>query len=53
MDRGEYSKYVSMEDKKFLSTRTTKKNYRQESRTVTVRVLVPQLKARLKEDGLL
>ena len=26
MDRGEYSKYVSMEDKRFLSTRTPKKN---------------------------
>ena len=52
MDRGEYHKYVSMEDKRAGSTRT-KRNYRDVTVGVTVRVLVPQLRARLKEDGLL
>ena len=53
MDRGEYLKYISMEDKRAGSTRTTKRNYRDVTVGVTVRVLVPQLRARLKADGLL
>ena len=52
MDRGDYRKYISMEDKRAGSTRI-KRNYRDVTVGVTVRVLVPQLKARLKEDGLL
>ena len=53
MDRGEYRKYISMEDKRAGSTRVTKRNYRDVTVGVTVRVLVPQLRARLKSDGLL
>jgi len=53
MDRGEYLKYVSMEDKRAGSTRVTKRSYRDVSVSVTVRVLVPQLRARLKADGVL
>ena len=53
MDRGEYRKYVSMEDKRAGSTRIIKRNYRDVTVGVTVRVLVPQLRARLKSDGLL
>ena len=52
MDRGEYRKYISMEDKRAGSTRT-RRNYRDVTVSTTVRVLVPQLRARLKEDGLL
>ena len=52
MDRGEYRKYISMEDKRAGSTRT-RRNYRDVTVGTTVRVLVPQLRARLKEDGLL
>ena len=51
-DGGEYAKYVSMEDTRLLS------NERQRTKTqvkygVTVRVLVPQLKAKLMEDGII
>ena len=53
MDRGEYRKYISMEDKRAGSTRVIKRNYRDVTVGVTVRVLVPQLRARLKSDGLL
>ena len=53
MDRGEYLKYISMEDKRAGSTRVTNRNYRDVTVGVTVRVLVPQLRARLKADGLL
>lgn len=52
MDRGEFLKYVSMEDKRAGSTRV-RRNYRDVTVGTTVRVLVPQLRARLKEDGLL
>ena len=52
MDRGEYRKDISMEDKRAGSTRV-KRNFRDVSVGTTVRVLVPQLRARLKEDGLL
>ena len=53
MDRGEYLKYISMEDKRAGSTRVSKRNYRDVTVGVTVRVLVPQLRARLKADGVL
>lgn len=53
MDRGEYLKYISMEDKRAGSTRVIKRNFRDVTVGVTVRVLVPQLRARLKADGLL
>lgn len=53
MDRGEYRKYISMEDKRAGSTKTSKRNFRDVTVGVTVRVLVPQLRARLKSDGLL
>ncbi|MCH5174100.1 MAG: hypothetical protein J1D85_07840 [Bacteroidales bacterium] len=52
MDKGEYLKYVSMEDKRSGSTKV-RRNYREVSLCTTVRVLVPQLRARLKQDGLL
>ena len=52
MDRGEYANYISLEDKRWGSTRTHR-NYRQVECCTTVRVLVPQLKARLKSDGIL
>ena len=52
MDRGEYLKYISMEDKRAGSTRI-RRDYRDVTVGVTVRVLVPQLRARLKADGLL
>ena len=52
MDKGEYSKYVSTEDRKLRSNdRSSNKmfsNYR-----VTVRVLRSELKARLKADGVI
>ncbi len=52
MDKGEYSKYVSLEDRKIRSnsksTNKLFKNYR-----VTIRVLRSELRARLKADGLL
>jgi len=53
MDRGEFLKYISMEDKRAGSTKVTKRNFRDVTVGVTVRVLVPQLRARLKADGLL
>lgn len=53
MDRGEYLKYISMEDKRAGSTKVSKRNFRDVTVGVTVRVLVPQLRARLKSDGLL
>ena len=52
MDRGEYSRYASMEDRKLRSndiqTNNTFSNYR-----ITVRVLRSELRARLREDGIL
>lgn len=52
MDKGEYSKYVSLEDRKLRSNDKSKnkffKNYR-----ITVRVLRSELKARLRADGVL
>lgn len=52
MDRGEYSRYCSMEDRKLRSNDVQAnnmfKNYR-----ITVRVLRSELRARLREDGIL
>lgn len=52
MDGGEYLKYVSMEDTKKYSQKKAKSkthaNY-----TYTVRVMRPQLKQRLTEDGVI
>ena len=52
LDRGEYSRYCSMEDRKLRSndiqTNNTFSNYR-----ITVRVLRSELRARLREDGIL
>ena len=53
MDRGEFLKYISIEDKRAGSTKVAKRNFRDVTVGVTVRVLVPQLRARLKADGLL
>ena len=53
MDRGEFLKYISMEDKRAGSTKVAKRNFRDVTVGVTVRVLGPQLRARLKADGLL
>lgn len=52
LDGGEYSKYVSMVDQKRFS-RDKKKNKYERNYTLTVRVLRPELKARLKADGVL
>ena len=52
MDRGEYSHYVSMEDRKLgsndIQTNKSFTNYR-----ITVRVLRSELRARLRTDGLI
>ena len=52
MDGGEYLKYVSMADKRMGSTKKVKTDTRVRY-CVTVRVLVPELRMRLKEDGIL
>ena len=52
-DRGEYRKYISMEDSRAGSTNVVKRSKRDVTVSCTVRVLVPQLRARLKADGLL
>lgn len=52
MDHGEYRKFISMKDKRCGSTRV-KRTSLDVTVGVTVRVLVPQLKAKLMEDGLL
>lgn len=52
MDGGEYLKYVSMADKRLGSTKKTKTDT-QVRYCVTVRVLIPELRMRLKEDGIL
>lgn len=52
MDGGEYLKYVSMADKRMGSTKKVKTDT-QVRYCVTVRVLVPELRMRLKEDGIL
>lgn len=52
MDGGEYLKYVSMADKRLGSTKKMKTDT-QVRYCVTVRVLIPELRMRLKEDGIL
>ena len=52
MDGGEYLKYVSMADKRMGSTEKVKTST-QVMYCVTVRVLVPELRVRLKQDGVL
>ena len=52
MDGGEYLKYVSMADKRLGSTKKIKTDT-QVRYCVTVRVLIPELRMRLKEDGIL
>lgn len=52
MDKGEYRKYVSMEDRKRYSQSTSKNKYFKNYR-VTVRVLRSELKTRLKADGII
>ena len=52
MDGGEYLKYVSMADKRMGSTKKVKTDT-QVRYCVTVRVLIPELRMRLKEDGIL
>jgi len=51
-DGGEYANYISMEDKR-LSTNERKKGKLDVSYGITVRVLVPQLKAKLIEDKII
>ena len=52
MDKGEYAKYVSKEDKRVGSNAGYRGKVQVEFCT-TVRVLVPQLRARLKADGII
>lgn len=52
MDKGEYTKYVSLEDRKLRSNDKSKNKYFKNYR-LTVRVLRSELKARLKADGVI
>lgn len=52
MDGGAYHKYVSMEDKRSGSTFVKRSKVEVEC-VLTVRVLIPQLKARLQDDGVI
>lgn len=51
-DGGAYSKYVSMEDTR-AGSKTSVSNKVQKTYGITVRVLVPQLRQRLQQDGVL
>lgn len=53
MDGGEYLKYVSMADRRLGSTQKVKDNNAQVGYLVTVRVLIPELRVRLKQDGII
>lgn len=53
MDGGEYLKYVSMADKRLGSTKKIKDSAAQVGYMVTVRVLIPELRQRLRQDGIL
>ena len=53
MDGGEYLKYVSMADKRLGSTKKVKDSDAQVGYLVTVRVLIPDLRQRLRQDGIL
>ncbi len=52
-DGGEYHKYVTMQDRRIGSTKVTKRTSIDVTVVTTVRVLVPKLREKLKEDGLL
>lgn len=52
MDKGEYSKYASSEDKR-VGSNVGYKGKVQVKFCTTVRVLVPELRARLKTDGVI
>jgi len=52
MDGGEYLKYVSMADKRLGSTKKIKTDT-QVRYCLTVRVLVPQLRVRMIQDGII
>lgn len=51
-DGGAYSKYVSMADNR-LGSQTSLSNSLQKTYATTVRVLVPQLRQRLQDDGII
>ena len=53
MDDGEYLKYISMADKRIGSTKKKTNGSAQVMYCVTVRVLIPELRLRLKQDGIL
>lgn len=53
MDGGEYLKYVSMADRRLGSTKKVKDSSAQVGYLVTVRVLIPELRVRLKQDGII
>lgn len=52
MDKGEYSKYVTTEDRRIFSDSRARNKYFKNIR-VTVRVYRSELKARLKADGVI
>lgn len=53
MDGGEYLKYISMADRKIGSTKKKVKDSAQVMYCITVRVLIPELRQRLIQDGVL
>lgn len=53
MDGGEYLKYVSMADSRLGSIKKVKDTNAQVGYLVTVRVLIPELRVRLRQDGIL
>lgn len=53
MDGGAYKTYVSIADRRLGSTKKAKSNINQVKYGFTVRVMVPQLRQRMIEDGIL
>jgi hypothetical protein len=53
MDGGAYKTYVSIADRRLGSTKKVKSNINQVKYGFTVRVMVPQLRRRLIDDGVL
>ncbi|MCR5064219.1 MAG: hypothetical protein K6A67_00440 [Bacteroidales bacterium] len=53
LDGGEYLNYISMADRRLGSTKKKVKGSEQVIYCVTVRVLIPELKQRLIQDGVL
>lgn len=53
MDGGEYLKYISMADRRIGSTKKKVNGSSQVMYCVTVRVLIPELRQRLTQDGIL